>query len=251
MHLDQLNLGSAKSIVTIATLPTGATTYPQWQLLKVTDKGGRLYRTTKPNADGSVAGDIELFSTTEYITVAAVGGSASSKVGDTVAGVTLASGDMICVGGATPAATAIYSVGAAASTLVYTLDVSQIVNTFGNAVYMFNAHATSGDGLTRLDNVAANYNASLTPAATVDYTKNYQVLNGNVTIDVSLMSAAADIAYEVRADADLKVTFTNGTLEDKSATPLCDAAGGTFVNLRNHDKLVFRKVSANKVSIGF
>jgi hypothetical protein len=243
MHINQLNLASAASIQVVSTLPvTGARNYAQSTLFKVSDKGDSLYRLTRPIVNSTPAlADFELVVRGDNIlSVIAVGGSLASKAGDTVAGLVLASGDKIVFG------TGQYTVGAAASTLDFTFTDDYIIHCDNDQVWSYNHQNTS---LIRLDSIAGSYNANTTAGTTFDATKDYQVFNGDLTIDVSLMNGAASTVYSFQClTNDAKITFSNGTVQNSAISPVFTS---TTAQMFVGDTITVRKIASNLVSVTF
>lgn len=243
MHFNQLNLSTASSIQVVATLPvTGVRNLVQSSLFKVADKGNSIYRLTRPivNATPTLADFELLIRSDEVLSARAVGGSLASKTGDTLEGLVLAAGDKIVFGSGQ------YTVGAAASTLDFTFEDDYIVHCDNDQVWSYNHQNTS---LIRLDSVAASYNANTTAGTTFDATKDFQVFNGDLTIDISLMNSAAATTYSFQCvTADTLITFSNGTIQNSAISPVFTS---TTAQMFVGDTFTVKKITSNLVSVTF
>ncbi|TXG80352.1 MAG: hypothetical protein E6R13_08155 [Spirochaetes bacterium] len=242
-NINQIKLGSSASIINVAQLPSGSGLYyEQGTIFRVSTLNGALYRLTVPYVNATFSsGDFELFSDSkDILSVAAVGGSLSTKDGDVVEGVTVAEDDFIIFG------TAMYQVGASSSSWFMDLDLDYVINTASDQVWVFNHQNGT---LIRIDSVSSTYNADLIAGSTFQPHMSYQVFNNDFTIDVALMRTAAEADYALECTAaSLVITLTNGTLQNDNSSPLFTS---TTITLMEGDVLQLKKIGNGYVYASF
>lgn len=92
------------------------------------------------------------------------------------------------------------------------------------------------------------YAANTTAGTTFDPTEDYQVFNGDVTIDASTITAIGKVHLFECITNDLVITFSNATIRNKDSSPMFDTAGA-FVNMRVGMVYSVTKIAANLVVV--
>lgn len=246
MHFSQINLGTAKNIVNLAALPTGATTYTQGTLILV--NGIQLYRATVTNPNFTNPAHYELlFNVKDVFNVAVKGGSSATvAVGTSLNGYTVALNDVV----ATDDGKLVKATAVAPSTVLMTLEDSIVVTDYNSEVYAYRAHDTT---YLLLSNPAASYPVNLTASAAIDYTMSYQAINADAILDVSLMSSKEVRSYAIEADgADIVITLNNGSFKNNTFSPMMAVVGSDdTITILDGDYVVFNKVDATTVVVSY